>query len=78
MQGMELDEFKMKWKVLSNHDMPPEVQKWTWLKLDSAMRLLAAGLVVWSDKRKRLVLSRDITTDDQSHWNDCIRCEVVL
>ena len=78
MPDKELTKFKERWKLLANEDMPAEAELWPWWKLDSAMRLFAAGIVKWSPERKRLVWLGKQPTDNQDHWNDCIRCEVVI
>ena len=75
-QSLQLEKFKLEWRMLTNEEMPEVASTWSFFRIQAALRLLKAGFVKWSDERGRLLVDRTIHTDDQSHWNDCIRCEV--
>ena len=73
----ELTRFRLKWKVLTQQEMPASVESWSWWKLDSALRLLATGAIEWSQNVGRLtyVAVPKIPLYD-GFIGDCRRCRL--
>lgn len=50
------NQVETRWKLLTNKDIPAKVKNWRLRKIMAALRLITAGLAVWSHEQNRLLI----------------------